>query len=168
MINPTRPFVAALSMLLLLASCQPSPNSVYQSTSLLEYGIPITVLAPDSISVAKEDWVVQQSISLRNEQEMYFVQIWIREAEHYDVTEALAEKLADVKEDRGFSKIIAEDTDGFIFERTIDSSTVNFDFRHVQVKGDKEYTFQTDLTTRLFSEAQIRSMYDAVRNVSGS
>lgn len=153
-----------LPALLLTIGCRPSPVSEYRSKSLLQYGIPITVLAPDSVSVEKEDWVVQQSISLRNEDEQYFVQIWIRDADLYDISSVKEEKLAEVQGDPSFSKVVKEDPDGFIYERKIDSSTVNYDFRHFQVKGDKEYTSQTDLTTQLFTLDEVMNMYMAVRN----
>ena len=147
-----------------IIGCQPSPSVDYKPKSLLQYGIPVTLLAPDSVTVEKEDWVVQQSISLRNADEKYFVQIWIRDASSYDLPTVKGEKLAEVKAEPGFSKLMQEDPDGFVFERRVDSNTVNYDFRFFQVKGDKEYTSQTDLTTELFSLDEVMAMYNAVRN----
>jgi hypothetical protein len=88
----------------------------------------------------------------------------MRQAVSSDIPALKAEKMAAVREDQGFSQFVQEDPDGFIFERAVDSSTVNYDFRYVQVKGDTEYTYQTDLTTELFSLEEVRRMYNAVRN----
>lgn len=154
-----------LPLILVLFSCQQDSASAYQPKSLLEYGVPVTVMAPDSVEVEKEDWIVQQSISLRNEKEGYFVQIWMRQAPTADISALKAEKMAAVKQEDGFSRIVQDDPDGFIFERAVDTATVNFDFRYIQVKGDMEYTYQTDLTTELFSLEDVERMYQAVKEV---
>jgi hypothetical protein len=54
-----------------------------------------------------------------------------------------------------------EDDHGFFYEKDIDGD-LRYDFRHIKILGDKEYTFQKGLIGN-YTEEQVRNMYDAVK-----
>jgi len=152
-----------LFIALFLSACQSDPASSYQELDLLSYGVPIKIMAPDSVDVKKEDWIAQQGITVSKD-EGYEVQIWAGQASTTDLSTLKANKLAEVKSNRLFSKVVQEDSDGFIFENKIDSTTLFYGFYHFVIQGDNEYTFQNGLRGN-FTLEQAERMYEAVKPV---
>lgn len=152
---------ALLLISLFVLGCASDPASNYKELDLLSYGVPIKIMAPDSADVKKEDWIAQQGITVSKGDD-YEVQIWAGEAASTDVATLKANKLAEVQSNRWFSKIIKEDSDGFIFENKIDSTTSFYGFYHLVIQGDNEYTFQNGLRGN-FTLEQAEQMYDAVK-----
>ena len=145
--------------LLIFASCQNEPE--WKPLNLLEYGMPVTVLAPDSADVKKMNLVLQEDISIRKGED-YYVQIFGATATTRDAGE-LKESLKDeVLNNPFFSEMIEEGDHGFIYRDQIDSVHSTYGFRFVRLIGDKEYVFQTGLIGA-FTEDQVRKMYDAVQ-----
>lgn len=158
-----KPLFFFLFLIVLASSCNNGSTASFQPMRLLQYNIPFTILAPDSVAVEKEDLIFQQGITFRNDAEGYFVQLWIRKNQNNDQGAVKAELLEEVKAEPYFSRIIQEDEDGFIFEKQIDSSYTNYDFRHLKIQGDKEYIFQTGYIGT-FTQEEVQNMYNGVRN----
>ncbi len=154
-----RLLTSILLAVLVLSACTPDPTSNYQELNLTSYGIPLSIMAPDSPTIKKEDWITQQSVSVT--QGDYDVQVWTGEASN-DLATIKANKLAEVKSNKIFSSVIKEETDGFIFENKLDSSTLYYGFYHFIVQGDYLYTFQNGLRGN-FTKEQAENMYEAVK-----
>ena len=146
-------------ILLGFTACKDSPQSKYQELDLLSYGMPIIIKAPSEVEVEKEDFGVMTGITVKGEG--YDIQIYSGNTNTLDIGKIKSEKLTEVKLGRYFSKIIEEEDDGFIFEKDIDGE-IRFDFRHIKIVGDKEFTFQKGLIGN-YSESEIRNMYEAVK-----
>ena len=143
-----------------LAACQSkkSPNLIEQD--LLSYGIPITLLVPDSSDIQTMDWGLQKDITIQGGNG-YSLQIFSSQATTHLVSKLKTDLLETVQENPYFSSIIREDEDGFIYELLIDSLQ-NFDFRHIKIQGDREYTFQAGMFGTYKLE-QIEQLYNIAR-----
>lgn len=148
---------------LMISACTSDPASSLKELDLMSYGIPLKIMAPDSADIKKEDMIVQKGVSIKKGED-YDVQIWASEASSIDVATAKANKLADVKSSRIFSKIIKEDNNGFIFENQIDSTTLYYGFYHIVIQGDNEYVFQNGLRGN-FTLEQAERMYNSVKTI---
>jgi len=71
------------------------------------------------------------------------------------------DQLREVKKNPFFKEVIFEETNGFIFQKQIDS-LYNYDFRYIKIQGSNEYIFQTGLTGT-FSEEDVKEMYESVK-----
>jgi len=142
-----------------LSACSNQPEG--KSLSLLQYGIPLEINAPEDVEVTVEDIGIWKDVTIMNDKD-FNVQLIVSESSTFDKTKVLAEQLQVVKESRFFSKIIEEYDDGFIFEKKIDEDNINYDFRHIKLNGDREYIFQTGLLGT-FSEEAVRNMYKSVK-----
>ncbi len=153
-----------LFILFLVLACSSEPVSDLKEKNLLEYGIPITILAPDSAEVETMDLVVQKDITVKKGKD-YYIQIFASDATTTDANRLKSAQLEEVRDNPFFSKIIKEDSNGFIYETAIDSTKKNYGFRHFRIKGDKEYVFQTGLIGT-FSLDDVEKMYLAVQPVA--
>lgn len=148
---------------ILMWACQQNGTEQdWVEKDLLQYGIPMTILAPDSAEVNSSDLGgLIQDVTVKEGDE-YYVQIYASDAETMDIAKVKSAQLSEVKSNRYFSKIVQEETDGFIYETVIDSTAINYGFRYVRVQGDKEYVFQTGLVGS-FTLEQVEKMFEAVR-----
>lgn len=153
-------FVVAV---ILMWACQRnSSEQDWVEKDLLQYGIPITIMAPDSAEVNSSDLGgLIQDVTIKKGDD-YYIQIYASDAETTDIAKVKSAQLSEVKSNRYFSKIVQEETEGFIYETVIDSSAINYGFRYVRVQGDKEFIFQTGLVGN-FSLEQVERMYEAVK-----
>jgi hypothetical protein len=148
---------------LFLTACQGEEKTNLKPLDLLKYGVPITIMAPDSANVKTMDMVVQKDITVKGEEgDGYFVQIYAADASTNDINKLKAEQLAAVKANPYFSKIVKEDAAGFLYETKIDSSTIIHGFRYVKIQGNKEYIFQTG-SIGMFTLEDAEMMYQAVQ-----
>ena len=141
--------------------CDTGRTGDLQPVDLLPYGMPVTILAPDSPEIKKMDMVVQQDVTVKKGDD-YYVQIFSSDAETRDMSVLLREQLDDVKGNPFFHRIVEEESDGFIYENKLDSLTSTYGFRYVRLIGDKQYIFQTGLIGT-FTEDEVRRMYEAVQ-----
>lgn len=145
-----------------LASCQQENQQDWKPLDLLQWGIPVTVLAPDSAKVKTMDMGgLLKDVTIKGD-DNYYIQIYASDASTTDISRIKANQLAEVKANRYFSKIVNEEEAGFIFENVVDSANVYYGFRHIRVQGDKEYIFQTGLIGS-FSLEEVEKMYGAVQ-----
>lgn len=143
-----------------LMSCGPKKPDL-KTLDLLQYGVPITVLAPDSAQVVVDDLGFWKDITIMQGDD-YNIQIIASDATSLDIKKIVSEKLQEVKDEAYFSKIIVENEDGFIYEKQIDENTIDYDFRYIKVQGNTEYIFQTGLMG-MYTEQEVRNMYDSVK-----
>ena len=156
-----RNIIIALAVVFFLFQCQGDPKEKWSSMDLLEHGLPLSVMAPDSTNVEKMNLGgILLDVTLRRG-DNYFIQIYASDAATNDVSKLKADQMAEVKTNRFFAKIIEEEESGFIYETKIDSLT-NFGFRYIHLQADREYIFQTGLTGT-YSLEQVKLMYNAVK-----
>ncbi|MEN0002956.1 MAG: hypothetical protein AAF798_02385 [Bacteroidota bacterium] len=146
-----------------LFSCNQEPaEEAWKPLNLLEKaGVPITIMAPDSAEVKLTDLGILKDVTIQQGDD-YYIQLYAGAAETNDIAKLKSDKLAEVKANRYFSKIMKEEEAGFIYETQIDSTHLNYGFRYAMVKGDMEYTFQTGLIGT-FGLEEVERMYEAVK-----
>lgn len=149
------------TILIIACLCACSSNPEGKSLSLLQYGIPLEINAPDDVEVTVDDIGIWKDVTIVNDKD-FNVQLIMSESTTFEKAKILGDQLKTVKEGPFFSKIIEEYEDGFIFEKKIDEDNINYDFRHIKLNGDKEYIFQTGLLGT-FSEEAVRTMYKSVK-----
>lgn len=157
-----RQLFAALILTLLFTGCQTDPKSNWTELDLLPYGLPISVMAPDSTTVDASDLGIMKDVTLEGVSDPnYFVQIYASEAGNTEVSQIKADQVSDVRNNPYFSQILEEDDRGFIYETAIDSLNY-YSFRYVYLQGDMEYIFTTGLA-KTFNLEQVEAMYKAVQ-----
>lgn len=132
-----------------------------EALDLMKHGLPIKINAPADAEVKSTDYGFAQDVTVKAGED-YDIQIIASDASNYDIAKLKAEKLAEVKTGLYFSKIIEEDDNGFVFEKMIDETRINYDFRYVKIQGSKEYVFQTGLIGK-FTEDQVKKMFASIK-----
>ncbi|GJM35332.1 MAG: hypothetical protein DHS20C18_43330 [Saprospiraceae bacterium] len=150
-----------LFVALLIGACQQDTGPQWTQLDLMSYGIPLNIAAPDSAKVKTTDLGLMKDITIQEGKD-YYVQLYASSASTNDIAKIKADQLSEVKSNRFFSKIVKEETDGFIYETSIDSSNINYGFRYIYLQGDMEYIFQTGLIGT-FTQEQTERMYEAVK-----
>lgn len=144
---------------LILWSCSSEPE--FKPVNLLEYGMPVTILAPDSSDIKKVNLVLQDDVSIKKGEDFY-VQIFAAQATTNDPVKLKEVLKEDVLNNPFFAEMVEEYDHGFIYKDQIDSLHSTYGFRFAKIMGDREYVFQTGLTGS-FTEEQVRKMYEAVQ-----
>lgn len=151
-----------LALPLLWFGCHSEAGGGLKETDLLPYGIPVTILAPDSARIQARDLAgVYRDVTVKGEGN-YSVQVLASTAEDSNLPRIKAEQLADVKANRYFKRIVREEEGGFLYETALDSSYTNFGFRYIVLQGDLEIIFQTGLVGQ-FTQEEAEEMWEAVR-----
>lgn len=158
---PQRYLFSLVLLVAIVFSCKQDHPAGWNKLDLLSYGMPLSVLAPDSAKVLSKDMSgLMRDVSIRQGDD-YFIQIYSAPAATNDLAQLKAEQLELVRENPYFKAIVDEDPDGFIFELSIDGRS-SFGFRSVRYQGDREFIFQNGLSG-IFTEEEARAMYAAVR-----
>lgn len=151
-----------LALPLLWFGCRRAAAGGMKETDLLPYGVPVTILAPDSARIQARDLAgVYRDVTVKGEGN-FSVQVLASTAEDSNLPRIKAEQLADVKANRYFKRIVREEEDGFLYETALDSSYTNFGFRYIVLQGDLEIIFQTGLVGQ-FTQEEAEEMWEAVR-----
>jgi hypothetical protein len=148
-----------LGAILLLVACSKEGPEL-QKLDLQPYGLPITILAPDSAVVQRKEYSFMKDYTVKKG-DRFFLQIFEFAAPKLDAAGEKLRQLASVREDPFFKEMIREEDQGFIFSRQSDSTAVEYDFRFIRILGDKELIFQTGLVGS-FTLEDVRMMYKAV------
>ena len=156
-----RIYIIAVSIFVFILGCSSDPMAGLSPNNLLQYGVPLTIMTPDSVNIKKEDWGSMQIVTIKNGKD-YDLQIQSSEASSTDAAVIKAQKIIDAKNERYFSKIIKEDENGFVFETQPDSTTNYYGFRFITVQGDREYIIQNGLAGN-FTLEQAEFMYEAIK-----
>ena len=153
---------AFLSLALILGACAgENAQAKWKPKSLLQYGVPVTILAPDSVTVETMDFKVQRDITVDGGED-YALQIFASEASTSVLSELKANQLEEIKANPYFSEIVSEEEGGFIYKTVVDSTLINYGFKHFRIEGDREYVFQTSMIGT-FSQEAVEKMYEAVQ-----
>ncbi len=152
--------IVLILFLSLIYACSSENNEQLETLSLLQYGLPITILAPDSAKVKSVDMGILKDVTITGD-ENYSIQIIASRSLNSDMKTLIAEQLAEVKQNPFFSKVVEEEENGFIFENAIDSTRTNYGFRYIHLAGDQELIIQNGLLG-IFSREDIDQMYRAV------
>ena len=152
----------AVAAILVITGCQQDAASNWSTLNLLDKGFPISVQAPDSVEVkVNSDLSFLQDITLDSPEDNYHIQIYASTASTDDIALIKADLVSDVRSNPFFSKVVEEDESGFVYEMMIDSANY-YSFRHVHVKGDKEFIFQPGLANT-FSLEEVQRLKKAVK-----
>ena len=154
--------VLAIILIGLLA-CGDNTTTPLKELNLLQYNIPITIMAPDSAKVVAGSLSFSQDITIKSPADNFDIQIFAYDATTTDLTAVKASHLAEIKSNAYFSEIVEEETDGFIYAMNFDSTATNYGFKYLKIQGDKEYIFQTGLVGN-FGLDDVKMMYKAVKN----
>jgi len=146
--------------LLFLVACKQEPKTNYVSLDLLSHGIPITIMAPPEPNVKVTDLTVMKDLTIKKDSN-YAIQLYASSTNMSNVEQLKTERLNEVKKNPYFSKIVTEESNGFIYEKIVDSIP-SYSFNYVYLQGDQEYIFQAGLTS-LFKLEDVQNMYDAVK-----
>lgn len=151
--------ISLFIVLIFFAACSSDNNDYLKPRNLLEYGIPLTILAPDSVDIKKENMVVQDEVIIKSQNsDDYNVRVYFGEATK-SAEAAKAEQLRFLQETSIFSKVILDEPHGFIYEDKISDDLFSYGFRRILVQGDREYLFQSG--NGIFTQAQAEEMYRA-------
>jgi hypothetical protein len=151
---------ACICLLLISIGCKPDNTSNLAELDLMSEGMPIVIQAPAGAEIKRMDLVLSKDITVIKDD--FHFQIFESNADVRDVGAVKNQLLAEVKLSPYFSKLLQDDTAGFIYETRIDSTYTNYGFRHVRIQGDKEYIFQQGLRGKYTREA-VEVMYKAVQ-----
>ena len=147
---------------LFICSCQSDDKNGMVERNLLEYGIPLTILAPDSVNITKTNYGVSKEVTIQTENSNdYNVQVYLAEATTSDESKVKTQQLEMLQQMPIFSKVILDEANGFIYETVTDSTLHSFGFRRVLIQGSREYIFQTGIGT--FTKEQAEKMYHATK-----
>ncbi|MCI4649208.1 hypothetical protein [Phaeodactylibacter sp.] len=151
-----------LLSLVLLWSCQTDGGSNLVETDLMEHGVPVTIMAPDSAVVkARNMGTLMKDVTVKGEGN-YDLQIMASSATTSDLARVKAEQLATVKTNRYFSRIVSEEEKGFLYEMALDSNNLNYNFRYIHLQGDQEIIFSAGMASTL-SQEEAERIYEAVK-----
>lgn len=150
---------------ILLSSCGQEENKGWQELNLMRYNIPLSVLAPDSAKVSTTEVSgVMRDITITEKANDYYLQVFSSQAYTQDIARIKADQLDLVRNNPYFESVVEEEPNGFIYQNRIDSSAT-YGFRYIVFMGDKEIIFQNGMG-RMFNEAAVRKMYNAVKQKS--
>lgn len=150
-----------LATIMTVWACTSDPVEQWKETDLLPYGVPISIMAPDSADVNVSKLGVMKDITVKKGEE-YNVQIFASPVSSGSLEELKSAQMDEVKSNRFFSQIVKDEPHGFIYETVIDSNNINYGFRHVYYQADLEYVFQQSLIGT-FTKDQAEKMYEAVK-----
>ena len=153
--------IAVLSLLFLagLLACG-SDEPQYREIDLLEHGIALTIVGPDSVDITTGELGDTKDVQVKGG-DQYHIQIFASEANTTDVQTVKEELKEAVRENPYFNEIVEDKPDGFIYKTMVDSVNTNYGFRYVVLRGDREIVFQPALVGT-FSLDEVKRMYRAV------
>lgn len=157
-----RIFVCLL-MVALLSACgsQDSSNNALEGLvdlNLLEYGVPITIQAPEGAKVEKGTIGNFDDVTVKSGD--YNLQLFVYDAASLNLQKMVDEEKVTVRGEQYFASFIEESPKGFIYETKIDSLT-SYDFRYLHIQADRLYKFQAGLLGN-YSQADIEQLLAAV------
>ncbi len=148
-----------LLVVVFFVACSSNNDGYLQPRNLLEYGIPLTILAPDSVDISTKNFIVYDEITIKSQSsDDYNVLIYSSELEASStVGGTKAKQVEQLKSSFSNFKVLTDEEDGFVYETVIDSTLHSYGFRRVVIQGDKEFIFQTGYGS--FTKEQAEEMY---------
>lgn len=154
-------FLSIFCIAILCTACKNDPVSDFKGLDLLEYGVPLTIKAPEGATVLKKKIGFTNDITIKKDDD-YSIQLFSSSATTTDISKLKNDQLDEVKSSRYFSKIVKDEEAGFVYETQIDSTYKNYGFRYVLVQGDNEYIFRTGMMGT-FTQVQAETMFESVK-----
>jgi len=137
-----------------------SNTSNLPDLDLMSKGIPLKIKAPENAIVAAKDMGIFKDVTIRTE-DGFYLQITAGTKFQNDEAARKSEELNTIKQLNNFSRIVAEDENGFLFEKK-QGDDLSYDFRRIRIQGDDEYLFQTGLIGK-FTLEQVETMFEATK-----
>lgn len=131
-------FIFCCTFYFLMACSSGDQNLPY--TDLLSYGIPLEIQAPDSVEISSSNLSSQKDVVLQGD-DGYKIQIFSSDA-YKNESDAVNQYKAEIKQNPLFKEFVREEPQGFVYAFQLDSTTVNYGFRYIDVKGGKEIVIQ--------------------------
>lgn len=145
---------------LFIFACQTDNTPKLNPMNLLQHGIPMTIMAPDSADVKTSDLGLFKNVTIQKGKDFY-IEVFYSTATTTDIGKIKADQLEEVRSEQYFSQILTEEDDGFTYETEIDSLK-NYGFRYMKVQGDNEYIFRPGFSG-FFTLEEAERMYNAVK-----
>src|SRR5690606_723233 len=124
---------------------------------LLSYGIPIEIQAPDSVKINTSEVGALKDVTLTGE-DGYKIQIFSSPAYNNKST-AVKEYKEEISNHPQFKEFVREEPSGFVYAFQLDSTTVNYGFRYIFVKGGKEIVSQQGMLG-IYTEDQAGQLFN--------
>ncbi len=151
-----------------LMACDSTPkkpkSSFTKTVKLIEYGIPITLTAPEDAAVKDRSDNLMQDVLIEGDH--YYVQIYGTSATNPDCKTLAQDALTDYKTTDGtFKKIVRQDDCGFVYAvQTERDTNTYYNFDYYSVKGNKTYRFTTTSGPLVdLNQQQVEAIYEAVK-----
>ncbi len=155
-------YLIFLSPFLGIVSCD-SSRSNQEKIDLMSYGLPIEIKGPKTIKVQVDDLgIMKDATVIDTVNNGYNLQIFSSKTDVLDKAKIIAEAKQEIESSEFFSKLIVEDSDGFVYEKKVSDDYINYDFRVFRLRGDMAYTFQAGFGEQYELE-DVKNMFNAVK-----
>ncbi len=162
-------FFLLVSLITVLSGCDSNSNqedTFSHSLNLLEYGIPLSLMTPDSFSVQNSSTSLMQELKVTAKDYLIYVYGYDMGGQ---VQSEKSRKLAEVREDpySDFGAIIQEKKNGFVYSIRADKdTTVAYNFHRYFRISNKIYHLTSSAGGRRppFSRQQMIDMFKATEN----
>lgn len=141
--------------------CESDSLAGLEEFSLLEYGVPVTILAPAAPDVKSMNYGKIRDITVSKGND-YNLQILYSSTNTLDVSKIVASYLDTTKGNRNFEELIREDESGFIYKYKFSNEKSFYAFKKVKVMADHEILFQSGMASQ-FELDDIEKMYKAIQ-----
>ena len=141
------------------------PESTFTKTvQLIEYGIPVSIQAPEDAQVTNQSDNFMQDVLLKGTH--YYVQIYGTPATTTNCNNLAQEALTDLKTtDPTFKQVVRQDDCGFIYAiQTENDTTTYYNFDYYAIKGNKAYRFTSTSGPLVdLNQSDLEAIYEAVK-----
>jgi hypothetical protein len=143
------------------------PAPATKDYNLSDFGIPVTVTAPEGAEVKKGmingeiDGQTIYSADIIKGRFIMMVSMWDNEPEE-GLEDAIASQKENSEENEGFKGYILEEENGYIF-KTVEDGETDYDFIYILEKDDRHIQFSVAFTMKAFTEAEIQVLYAAAK-----
>jgi len=145
----------------LLFSCASDPSDDWVEHNLIGEGVPLKVKGPEDLEVKVSTLGTMEDITLKGKDD-FSLQVFGMNVQTTDIEKLVKEQQDMILEEAYFEEVVEEWDEGFIYSYQIDSSELDYDFRHLRLKGDKVYVFQCGMLGRNTKE-KVDRLVKAVR-----
>ncbi|MFT6806874.1 MAG: hypothetical protein ACJA01_000090 [Saprospiraceae bacterium] len=143
-----------------LSSCEKESVKLVP-LDLLSEGLSLKINAPEGAIVISNDLFIMKDVTVRDSAG-YNLQIFETEASSLNASTITDRLVEEIENSAFYDSMITREEDGFIYKKVIDENYINYDFRHVKVRGEKQFVMQAGLTTT-YTLDQIEIMYNSVK-----
>jgi hypothetical protein len=148
------------ALILIIASCQNDKIKLVP-LDLVSHGMPIKINAPEDATVEFDDIGIIKEIEIKSATSPFHILVISSEADVLDAAQVIEQEKADIESSTYFSIIVTEDVEGFIYEKKVSEEYINYDFRHIKIRGDRKYVYKAGLGSQ-YTVDEIKTMYKAV------